>query len=381
MLANFASVNRPNRDLTVDALKGLAIVMVVVGHAIVHGGTLYAGGADRIQVYDGVWLLVRNASNPLLSLAYSFHIPLFAFVSGFVLWRQTLPPLFSQIRGRIRSLAIPYFAWFIVIYCLHRGFFGSVSEFILALKAVATNISAPGALWYLYTLFGCSLVVILLARLPKPEWVLLVSGVALPFVPEFLPPVSASFLDTLHLKEVYPFVVLGYLTPQHKAWIMRHRSCLALMGGLSFGLLAYLRYPVHVPAAAAIEGVISWLNHLDLPSAHLARVVPKLSPFSAIAALYPGYTFLRGPMLGVQVWIGRRTLGIYATHSTIQFWLTTQGVNNWLLLFGLSLLISIGVTLMIEQVPYIRNILLGSSSKPIFPAAAKSIQYEDVPAA
>lgn len=369
MPSAFSSVKRPNRDITIDALRGLAIVMVVIGHAIVQGGTLHTGGPDRILVYDRVWLLVRDASNPLLSLAYSFHIPLFAFVSGFVLWRHSLPPLSVQIIGRIRSLAIPYFAWFIVIYCLHRDFFGSITEFMLALLAVATNITAPGALWYLYTLFGCSLVVLLLARLPKSEWVLLVSSVTLPFAAELLPPVTASFLDTRHIKEVYPFVVLGYLTPPHKDWLMRNRGSLALFGGLTFALLACLRYPVHVPTAAAIERVIYWMNHLGVPSAHLARAVPKLSPFAAIAALYPAYTFLSGPMLiSLQAWIGRRTLGIYATHSMIQRWLTIQGINNWFILFGISLVISIAVTLIIEQVPYIRTVLLGSSSKP-FPTA------------
>lgn len=363
-----SAFKRPNRDITIDALRGLAIVMVVIGHAIVQGGTLNTGGPDRILVYDRVWLLVRDASNPLLSLAYSFHIPLFAFVSGFVLWRHSLPPLSVQIIGRIRSLAIPYFAWFIVIYSLHRDFFGSITEFMLALLAVATNITAPGALWYLYTLFGCSLVVLLLARLPKSEWVLLVSSVTLPFAAELLPPVTASFLDTRHIKEVYPFLVLGYLTPPHKDWIMRNRGSLALFGGLAFALLACLRYPVHVPTAAAIERVIYWMNHLGVPSAHLARAVPKLSPFAAIAALYPAYTYLSGPMLSLQAWIGRRTLGIYATHSMLQRWLTIQGINNWFILFGISLMISIAVTLIIEQVPYIRTVLLGSSSKP-FPTA------------
>ena len=51
----------------VDALRGFAIVFVVIGH------TLQYGAADPDE-------------NALFRLIYAFHMPLFMFISGFVFY-------------------------------------------------------------------------------------------------------------------------------------------------------------------------------------------------------------------------------------------------------------------------------------------------------
>lgn len=51
----------------IDALKGVTILLVVLGHSI------------QIFDHNDEWLPTRAI--------YAFHIPLFMFVSGFVSWK------------------------------------------------------------------------------------------------------------------------------------------------------------------------------------------------------------------------------------------------------------------------------------------------------
>lgn len=55
-----------SRSLYVDALEGVAIVLVVLGHAI-------------MRTFTEFW------TNPVWRLIYAFHMPLFALLCGYVI--------------------------------------------------------------------------------------------------------------------------------------------------------------------------------------------------------------------------------------------------------------------------------------------------------
>ena len=59
--------NRSHRSLFIDALKGIAIFLVVIGHVIV---AMY--GEDQAE------------QNIIFRICYSFHMPLFVAISGFL---------------------------------------------------------------------------------------------------------------------------------------------------------------------------------------------------------------------------------------------------------------------------------------------------------
>ena len=54
-----------NRIVYIDALRGFAILLVIVGHLIQFN---YSSGIE----------------NPIFNIIYSFHMPLFFFISGYV---------------------------------------------------------------------------------------------------------------------------------------------------------------------------------------------------------------------------------------------------------------------------------------------------------
>lgn len=83
----------PNpRFETIDRAKAIGIVLVVVGHA-------------------------PGMPEPLVTLIYGFHMPLFFFLSGFLLSRGRLNLAFGAYALRVlRSLGLPYLVFFVLSY-------------------------------------------------------------------------------------------------------------------------------------------------------------------------------------------------------------------------------------------------------------------------
>lgn len=91
-----------------DFLKGLAMILVVIGHLV---SQLYT---TEPEVYE---------HNVIFKFCYSFHMPLFVFISGWVAG-LTVKSDVKWLTKRLRSIGIPFIAAF-VIWCgiLHRTTF------------------------------------------------------------------------------------------------------------------------------------------------------------------------------------------------------------------------------------------------------------------
>lgn len=85
------------RDLSIDILKGIGIILVVIGHA----------GCPQ-------WL--RN-------IIFSFHMPLFFIASGFFFNDSYLDDKTQFIKRRIKRLYIPFVKWSLIFLLLHNLFF------------------------------------------------------------------------------------------------------------------------------------------------------------------------------------------------------------------------------------------------------------------
>jgi len=136
----------------IDAAKGIGILLVVLGHS------------PGLPVFGVV-------------LIYSFHMPLFFFISGFVQTATRSPTPPGEVIGRnVRSLLVPYLFFFAVsltYWLATRGMGVRASKFagvgvIDALKGFATGLSSDlfvnPALWFLPCLFVCASVTVLLRR-------------------------------------------------------------------------------------------------------------------------------------------------------------------------------------------------------------------------
>ncbi len=126
--------NVKQRLAYVDAIKGLAIGLVVLGHAL--------------QMYYSDGTLVVRA-------VYSFHIPLFMFISGYVSWKATG---WLTIRKRALQLLVPFFSAIFLGFVIAE--WGEWPLQRLADRMVTTLKQPDMGLWFLWALFFINVIFI-----------------------------------------------------------------------------------------------------------------------------------------------------------------------------------------------------------------------------
>jgi fucose 4-O-acetylase-like acetyltransferase len=220
-------VGAPGRSVPVDALRGLAILLVVLGHSISNAENLYNVAAG-------------NPRYILSNFLYTFHMPLFMFVAGFVLFGRKI-----RLGDRAIRLLVPFLAWIPVYWFVNRY----IRHFPWPVRFWTTfreTLLQPGAgLWFLPTLFICSMLLIPAVLLEKREsWAGEVYLAAI-FIAINLVPYDR--LGLVQVKYFFAFFAIGYLVAKHKdaiRSIARNRlnagmvAC-SVVFVLMFGILYY----------------------------------------------------------------------------------------------------------------------------------------------
>lgn len=85
------------RDCSFDVLKGILILIVVLGHAL------------QFQYQEDCW------HHPLFDGIYTFHMPLFVFVSGYFFYSCTRRNFHEMIVNKLKRLMLPWLIWSIVL--------------------------------------------------------------------------------------------------------------------------------------------------------------------------------------------------------------------------------------------------------------------------
>lgn len=125
-----------------DRARAIGMVLVVIGHAVV--GLLNAGAAA-----PGQQLLV--------DLIYSFHMPLFFLMSGFVSagLMRAAPLAFAQRVG-LRTI-YPYLLWSVVFLLVHGALEGMTNTQSSLAEIGRLHIHAVSVYWFLYSLALCQI--------------------------------------------------------------------------------------------------------------------------------------------------------------------------------------------------------------------------------
>lgn len=113
---------------SIDFLKGIAILLVILGHSV--------------QV-----LTIKPFDDYLFNFIYSFHMPLFMFLSGFVSYKNEVN--LSEVIKRFYQLIIPFFVWPLFSCLLLKG------NFDIAIWKDIVEQPDKG-LWFFWTLFFIS---------------------------------------------------------------------------------------------------------------------------------------------------------------------------------------------------------------------------------
>ena len=121
---------RTTRNKFYDNIRGFAILLVVIGHSI------------QAQVTD-------FDANPVFELIYSFHMPLFMFISGYVNCTPDREKKYdgAWLKRRFQSLVIPFLVWIPLPY-LFTHKWADFPEYVLHV------IQFPDyGYWFLWVLF------------------------------------------------------------------------------------------------------------------------------------------------------------------------------------------------------------------------------------
>lgn len=284
MNEDFISIKSNNRNTTIDCLKGIAIVFVVLGHII--------DGNRAQNVIQGQWL------DYLYNAIYLFHMPLFFLLSGMALHLSAKKSKKRWISSCLNMLIL-YLFWQI-FYNTFRGVFSSVVN-----KSAADNIFLellfPSTLyWYLITLFYYYLLYYLVLKKVKGVtlnivWIcsVLISALT-PWVCGLFSGLGYMLGYIYKLFFHFTFFLSGYLLMERKMMIYNALQRAWWLPGIALVSLAIGAYG----------------KYMAFP------FVKSLSAFAAIAGLL--YIVTRYKNISdnrILCYFGRNTIYVYLVHN------------------------------------------------------------------
>ena len=338
-------ITNNSRDAFLDIAKGLAIILVVVGHVI-------QGSSEKFD--DLLWFRV----------IYSFHMPLFVFLSGAVAaiaFRSdsiqdgigsALKRAQTKISKASIRLLLPFLAWCVINQLIYHHSDSVISALILAFRRPDT------ALWFLLAIFYC----IVLASIFEIAF----SVLNLLFQKVGLKTVSKVLCDgriQIILMILIWWLIREY-TPRGAGVGLLRPYFIYYLLGIGFYQYIYLKLSTwkYLPAWIIFIGLIPFWSRTAVDNVDGLMLIP-----SGLIYFYAGLVALSGSLviLSVAKWIseteikpirnflilcGQLSLGIYALHY---FFL---GYSPKVIA---PLLISIVLAYGINRIPVLRTVLLG----------------------
>lgn len=131
-----SNISQPrSRNLYLDVVKGIAIILVVFGHNIQYG-SFECNNGDFFE-------------NPLFIAIYSFHMPLFMLISGYLFYHTIKSHSWGQnVKSRFTKLVLPIIIWnsiYLLIMDAHI-IWGGASHWLSACYLFTLNLVLVGYL-------------------------------------------------------------------------------------------------------------------------------------------------------------------------------------------------------------------------------------------
>lgn len=316
-----------NRDIAIDSLRGVAIILMVAGHVI---GDSVASG---MQVTDD------SAWRSFYLLLEDVRMPLFTALSGLVFGLRPLRDTRGYprlVRGKVRRLLVPLAtvgSAFVVIQAVTPGT-NAQSSLTDVWKLF---IYGTGHFWFLHAIFLIFLLVGIvdaLGGLSQPAFVLAaIAGTAV-FSMYIVVPDPWAVISINGAIRLLPFFLLGYLFTAHTEWLSRRRKALFPMAGLTIVFFV----------ARAIEV----LDPIDYPR-YLGKPLSVLLGLTAITLLLSARVLMRWVPLAR---LGYFSYAIYLLHvfgtAPTRILLERLGVHSEVMVFAACLIMGLTLPVLFE---------------------------------
>ena len=211
----------PQRDIMIDVVRGISIVLVALGHTNL--GILHRG-----------WWGPSNAGVRLSLAIYAFHMPAFFFVSG-VFLRPGV-----EKRGekhytlvKLRTMIYPYVLWAVIFAAATIPFAHFMMQTTPSLRTFFIDLVTGNTSWFLPTLFFTLMLGMLTRRTPMPLLFVL-SAIACIYAPH----THVGFLER-GIRN-FPFLVAGMWVGGTVTRIQRVPAALAAVLATAFAAVIFV---------------------------------------------------------------------------------------------------------------------------------------------
>lgn len=196
------------RDTTIDLIKGSLIIAVVLGHSLQFGfGPEYRNSESFYDDY-------------LFRAIYTFHMPLFMFISGFLFYYSNIKYYKTVLLKKLKSIGIPFISYFIIIYVL-IFYYSHADTFYMIdfLNKMRVN------MWFLSSLLLNCIIVSSVSHLLNKNKVLIFCLFLLLFF-HFIPD---EVVPATH-KYIFLFFITGYWCGQKNSFfLIRYSKLMAIV--------------------------------------------------------------------------------------------------------------------------------------------------------
>lgn len=246
----------------IDILKGIAIAMVILGHAVIR---------YPINLHEVAW------TKAVYDWVETMHMPLFFLISGYCF--SFLGDYRLFLKKKIQRILIPYVA-FNLIDCVPRA---AMSFLVNRPKSIVESIESillyGGEYWFLYALFAFFVFFPLICpyiKSTKAKCVFLLAALLLKFVPG-LPKVFILYRMAYH----FFYFAVGFALKNvlqidmASSWVENHKFSSAALAGIIVIAQVFL-IPVYVRDYNQVYGVA--LALIGIVLCYVVAVLIKL-PF------------------------------------------------------------------------------------------------------
>ncbi len=179
-----------NRNVSIDMLRGMATILVVMGHCIQYGSG------------DAFFTKELYFENWLFQLIYSFHMPLFAFISGYVfLYSVKNKKAIEVLKKKTISIGVPLLCWIVIKYCIKLCMVGSKSDILSNIKDFLNT--GIYSFWFLWAILFLNILFIVVHFVLKDNIIPIILCFALSFI-------TPDSYTLVYVKFLLPFFAMGY---------------------------------------------------------------------------------------------------------------------------------------------------------------------------
>lgn len=278
-----------------DGARGIAIFLVVLGH-VLRGLPENADGPREWAAFLDSWI-------------YTFHMPVFFFISGLFIESSAKRPLNSFIVSKLRTIAYPYFVW-------------SIFQELLRILSGGSTLSGLWKIiyqpvmqyWFLYVLFLLGLLYALTRKVRFPVWFFAVVVLTLYALPQF--GVNLGYWGVIYMTALNGIYFAGGALEGIERF-SRHCQFKNLFAELTLSFTGFLFLVIAVAFAWEENGVMK----------------PVLGFVGTVATLFMANALYRADIAKFLVYWGNLSLEIFVAHTIF-----SATVRELLLVMGIKLM-------------------------------------------